>query len=113
MAGGREPAHRSRRRLIWVMGATPGGDYARPMQPAPSANPVLPAVPAPADGQRTLDACFLGPYGENDSLLERPVVECLRDHVHWGCNFHADDPPATPKRAARSVERRVGKGVVA
>ena len=25
-----------------------------------------------------LDACFLGPYGENDTLLEKLVVEFLR-----------------------------------
>ena len=30
-----------------------------------------------------VDACFLGPYGENDSLLEKLVVEFLRDHVYW------------------------------
>ena len=71
------------------------------MQSAPSANPPLPAVPDPGDGQRTLDACFLGPYGENDSLLERLVVEFLRDHVHWRRNFHPEDPPAIPTRAAQ------------
>ncbi len=71
------------------------------MLPAPSANPALPAVPDPsAEGQRTLDACFLGPYGENDTLLERLVVEFLRDHVHWRRNFHPEDPPAIPTRAA-------------
>src|SRR5690606_21695872 len=55
----------------------------------------------PADGQRTLDACFLGPYAENDSLLERLIVEFLRDHVHWRRNFHPEDPPAIPTRAAQ------------
>ena len=35
--------------------------------------------PLPPDA---LDACFLGPYGENDSLLEKLVVEFLRDHVY-------------------------------
>lgn len=34
-----------------------------------------------------LDACFLGPYGENDTLLEKLVVEFLRDHVYWRRNF--------------------------
>lgn len=61
----------------------------------------IPPAPRPADGQRTLDACFLGPYGENDSLLERLVVEFLRDHVHWRRNFHPEDPPAIPTRAAQ------------
>lgn len=28
-------------------------------------------------------ACFLGPYGENDTLHENLVVELLRDHVYW------------------------------
>ena len=51
--------------------------------------------------QRTLDACFLGPYGENDALLERLMVEFLRDHVHWRRNFHPEDPPAIPTRAAQ------------
>lgn len=50
--------------------------------------------------QRTLDACFLGPYGENDTLLEKLVVEFLRDHVYWRRNFHPEDPPAIPTRAA-------------
>lgn len=50
--------------------------------------------------RRTLDACFLGPYGENDTLLEKLVVEFLRDHVYWRRNFHPEDPPAIPTRAA-------------
>ena len=48
-----------------------------------------------------LDACFLGPYGENDALLEKLVVEFLRDHVYWRRNFHPEDPPAIPTRAAQ------------
>ncbi len=44
-------------------------------------------------------AAFLGPYGENDELLERLVVEFLRDHVFWRRNFHPEDPPAIPTRA--------------
>ncbi len=49
----------------------------------------------------TLDACFLGPYGENDTLLEKLVVEGLRDHVYWRRNFHPEDPPAIPTHAAQ------------
>ena len=45
--------------------------------------------------------CFLGPYGENDALLEKLVVEFLRDHVYWRRNFHPEDPPAIPTRAAQ------------
>lgn len=47
-----------------------------------------------------LHPCFLGPYGENDALLERLVVEFLRDHVYWRRNFHPEDPPAIPTGAA-------------
>ena len=46
--------------------------------------------------------CFLGPYGENDALLERLVVEFLRDHVYWRRNFHPEDPPAVPTHAAQT-----------
>ncbi|MGN2246827.1 pyridoxal phosphate-dependent decarboxylase family protein [Frateuria sp. GZRR35] len=49
----------------------------------------------------TLDACFLGPYGENDTLLEKLLVEFLRDHVYWRRNFHPEDPPAIATSAAR------------
>lgn len=44
-------------------------------------------------------AAFLGPYAENDELLERLVVEFLRDHVFWRRNFHPEDPPAIPTGA--------------
>jgi len=47
----------------------------------------------------SLYPCFLGPYGENDELLEKLVVEFLRDHVYWRRNFHPEDPPAIPTRA--------------
>jgi glutamate/tyrosine decarboxylase-like PLP-dependent enzyme len=53
-----------------------------------------------ADPTPMLDACFLGPYGENDSLLEKLVTEFLRDHVYWRRNFHPEDPPAIPTDAA-------------
>ncbi len=47
-----------------------------------------------AHDQTALSACFLGPYGENDGLLEKLVVEFLRDHVYWRRNFHPEDLPA-------------------
>ena len=53
------------------------------------------------DRQRMLDACFLGPYAETDGLLEKLVVEFLRDHVYWRRNFHPEDPPAIPTHAAQ------------
>ncbi|HEX2595374.1 MAG TPA: pyridoxal-dependent decarboxylase [Luteimonas sp.] len=60
------------------------------------------AAPHASDPQRRmLDACFLGPYGENDGLLEKLVVEFLRDHVYWRRNFHPEDPPAIPTHAAQ------------
>jgi len=52
----------------------------------------------------SLFPCFLGPYGENDALLEKLVVEFLRDHVYWRRNFHPEDPPAIPTRAAQQPE---------
>src|SRR5574337_272747 len=55
-----------------------------------------PAHPFPTAEPRdhTLDACFLGPYGENDGLLEKLLVEFMRDNVYWRRNFHPEDPPA-------------------
>lgn len=47
----------------------------------------------------SLYPCFLGPYAENDALLEKLVVEFLRDHVYWRRNFHPEDPPAIPTHA--------------
>jgi hypothetical protein len=54
-----------------------------------------------------LDACFLGPYGENDTLLEKLVVEFLRDHVYWRRNFHPEDPPAISTHAAARPDYQV------
>jgi hypothetical protein len=51
-----------------------------------------------------LYSCFLGPYGENDALLEKLTVEFLRDHVYWRRNFHPEDPPAIPTHAAQHPE---------
>jgi hypothetical protein len=61
------------------------------------------ALPQPTAAPRdhALDACFLGPYGENDTLLEKLVVEFLRDHVYWRRNFHPEDPPAIATATAR------------
>ena len=57
-------------------------------------------------GPGMIDACFLGPYGENDGLLEKLVVEFLRDHVYWRRNFHPADPPAIPTSAAQQAGYR-------
>ncbi len=48
--------------------------------------------------------CFLGPYGENDGLLEKLTTEFLRDHVYWRRNVHPEDPPAIPTNAAQRPE---------
>ncbi|MGY1458395.1 MULTISPECIES: pyridoxal phosphate-dependent decarboxylase family protein [unclassified Luteimonas] len=51
--------------------------------------------------QPALYPCFLGPYGENDALLESLMVEFLRDHVYWRRNLHPEDLPAIPTGANR------------
>ncbi len=56
--------------------------------------------PFDAPRQHMLDACFLGPYAQNDTLLEKLVVEFLRDHVYWRRNFHPEDPLAISTTAA-------------
>jgi len=73
----------------------------------------VPAVPhsdklqASVDADRaTIDACFLGPYGENDSLLEKLTLEFMRDHVYWRRNFHPEDPPSISTEAAQHPDYR-------
>lgn len=48
--------------------------------------------------------CFLGASGENNELLERLLLEFLRDHVYWRRNFHPEDPPPIPTFADQSPE---------
>jgi glutamate/tyrosine decarboxylase-like PLP-dependent enzyme len=48
----------------------------------------MPPDPARAAALR---AWFLGPRAENAALLERLVVESLRDHVFWRRNYHPED----------------------
>ncbi|HEY8257442.1 MAG TPA: pyridoxal-dependent decarboxylase [Gemmatimonadales bacterium] len=43
------------------------------------------------DPGEALRAWFLGPRAENAELLERLVVEALRDHVFWRRNYHPED----------------------
>jgi glutamate/tyrosine decarboxylase-like PLP-dependent enzyme len=45
----------------------------------------------PTDPGEALRAWFLGPRAENAELLERLVVEALRDHVFWRRNYHPED----------------------
>lgn len=51
-----------------------------------------------------LRAWFLGPRGENADVLERLVVESLRDHVFWRRNHHPEDG----LRVRESDRRREG-----
>lgn len=62
--------------------------------------PPLPRLSTMSDPY--LYPAFLGPYGENDALLERLMVEFLRDHVYWRRNVHPEDPPAIPTRATQT-----------
>jgi glutamate/tyrosine decarboxylase-like PLP-dependent enzyme len=45
----------------------------------------------PLQPREALRAWFLGPRAENAELLERLVVEALRDHVFWRRNYHPED----------------------
>jgi len=53
-----------------------------------------------------LTPLFLGPYGENDDVFEKVLVELLRDHVYWRRSFHPEDPPPISTAAAHSPEYR-------
>lgn len=45
----------------------------------------------PAAERPNLGSIFLGPKGENAEVLERLLLEALRDHVFWRRNFHPED----------------------
>lgn len=51
-----------------------------------------------------LSPYFLGPYGENDELLEKVLVEFFRDHIYWRRNFHPEDTPPISTRASYEPE---------
>jgi glutamate/tyrosine decarboxylase-like PLP-dependent enzyme len=55
----------------------------------------------PSDPREALRAWFLGPRAENAELLERLIVESLRDHVFWRRNYHPEDGVAI-----REVDKR-------
>ena len=42
---------------------------------------------------------FLGPQAENADLLERLLLEFVRDHCFWRRNFHPEDEPVIPPNA--------------
>lgn len=56
------------------------------------------------NGSRAVEAWFLGPRGENAEVLERFVMQALRDQVHWRRNFHPMDPVHITEAVKRSPE---------
>lgn len=59
-------------------------------------------------GSRSLEAWFLGPRGENAELLERLVVDAVRDQVYWRRNFHPEDPVHITDKVKLEPEYRDG-----
>jgi len=55
------------------------------------ADPPAPESPNSRESDDALRAWFLGPRAENADLLERLIVEALRDHVFWRRNHHPED----------------------
>ncbi len=53
-----------------------------------------------------LSPFFLGSYAENDELMEKVLVEFLRDHVYWRRNFHPEDTPPISVLAQHGPEYR-------
>lgn len=53
-----------------------------------------------------LSPLFLGAYAENNELLEKVLVELLRDHVYWRRNLHPEDRPQIPVLADSGPEYR-------
>ena len=56
------------------------------------------------DSRDWLNPLFLGAYAENDELLEKVLVEFLRDHVYWRRNIHPEDRPQIPVMAQYGAE---------
>ncbi|HKR23531.1 MAG TPA: pyridoxal-dependent decarboxylase [Pyrinomonadaceae bacterium] len=55
-------------------------------------------------GTRALEAWFLGTKGENVDVLERLVVEAIRDQAFWRRNYHPSDPTHITEEMRRSPE---------
>src|SRR5262245_9115585 len=65
----------------------------------------LGAVPEIAgNGTRALEAWFLGPKAENADVLERLVIEAIRDQAYWRRNYHPDDPNHITEEMRRSPQ---------
>jgi len=56
------------------------------------------------NGTRAIEAWFLGPKGENVDVLERLVVEAIRDQAFWRRNYHPADPTHITEDMRRSPE---------
>ena len=55
-------------------------------------------------GSRRVEAWFLGPKAENAELLERLVVEAVRDQAFWRRNYHPEDPTHVTEEIKRTPE---------
>jgi hypothetical protein len=53
---------------------------------------------------RKPEAWFLGPKGENADVMERLVVEAIRDQAFWRRNFHPGDPIHISEEIKRDPE---------
>lgn len=53
-----------------------------------------------------LSPLFLGAYAENNELLEKVLVELMRDHFYWRRNVHPEDRPQIPVLAEDGPEYR-------
>ena len=62
-------------------------------------------------GAPDLASLFLGPKGENADVLERLLLEALRDHVFWRRNFHPEDGflVAESERRAPAYEESISR----
>ena len=47
---------------------------------------------------------FLGPKGENSDVMERFILEAIRDYISWRRNFHPEDERIISKKERRSLE---------
>ena len=50
---------------------------------------------------------FLGPKAENADMLERLVLEALRDCVFWRRNFHPEDDIIITEKCKRRTRSRI------
>ena len=56
------------------------------------------------EGSRSVEAWFLGPKGENSDVLEKLIVEAIRDQTYWRRNYHPGDPTHITEEIKRSPD---------